>query len=163
MSDARNDPARHVDLVEIHLGSGGTARVKPEDAFTHERFLSTLRERFGEHARNWAFACPNCGDVATGLDFRAALADHPRTRRDGEPVIASDIMGQQCIGRTLGALTKGEYTGRGCDWAAGGLFSGPIYVELPPTGEESEPRWVPSFRIAPANAVSDRDTLEGAG
>lgn len=149
MSDARNDPARHVDLVEIHLGSGGRVRAKPEDVFTQERFLSTLRERFGKRARDWAFICPNCGDVATGTDFKAALKAHPHTRRDGEPVIPSDIMGQQCIGRILGActgVTHTAYTGRGCDWAAGGLFSGPIYVELP----DPEPHWVPSFRIAPA-------------
>lgn len=164
MSEAQNDPERHVDLAEIHLGSGGTIRTKPENLFTHAQFLAALRERFGPSPYDWAFICPNCGDIATGADFRAALEAHPRPWHDEQGkdrlVVASDLLGQQCIGRVLGALSsghqKGSYTGRGCDWAAGGLFSGPTYVELPGS------RWTPSFRIAPANTVSDRDTVEDA-
>lgn len=111
---------------------------------THETFLSTLRVRFGDDPADWAFTCPACGDVATGADFRAALAEHPRKRRTGEPTTASDVLGQECIGRTLGALTRGEYTGRGCDWCAYGLIGGPLGVEL------SDGRVVRSFHIAPA-------------
>ncbi|GAA2107716.1 hypothetical protein GCM10009802_03010 [Streptomyces synnematoformans] len=47
-------------------------------------------------------------------------------------MIASDIVGQECIGRTLGALTRdGKYRGRGCNWVAYGLFPGPWTIKLP--------------------------------
>lgn len=121
------------------------------DTVTHEEFLTTLRERFGESPANWAFVCPQCGDVATGADIRTALADHPRERRKGELVTASDILGQECIGRTLGALTMPAEAweaevragrGRGCDWCAYGLFRGPLIVTMPDGNEMA------AFRIA---------------
>lgn len=119
---------------------------------THAEFLATLTERFGIDAANWAFVCPNCKDIATGADLKAALEEHPRTRRDGSTTSASQILGQECIGRTLGALAwagdqwdrkreAGE--SRGCDWAAYGLFRGPLIVDT----EHGE---IPSFEIAPA-------------
>lgn len=118
------------------------------ETITHAEFLATLRERFGPDPADWAFECPSCGDVATGDDFKAALAEHPRTRR-GEPVNAADILGQECIGRTLGALSREEYHGRGCDWCAYGLIGGPLGVEMP------DGRVVRSFTIAQApEAVS---------
>ena len=129
-----------VDLIEVKLGCGGTVRYLPEHVLTHEQFITTLTERFGESPAEWAFICPNCGDIATGMDFRTALAEHPRGA-----VTASDVMGQQCIGRILGALSgpAGKWKGRGCDWAAGGLFCGPMYVQV-------DDHYVPSFAIAPA-------------
>lgn len=122
---------------------------------THEQFISTLTERFGDSPADWAFVCPSCGDVATGNDFKTALAEHPRAARDGEPFTADRLMGQECIGRTLGALTiarevwdarraAGEV--RGCDWVAFGFIPGPLQVELP------DHRVVRSFEIAPAPA-----------
>jgi hypothetical protein len=101
---------------------------------TQAALVAEATERFGADPLKWAFICPSCKDVANGEDFSKALAEHPRTHnRSGETVIASDIVGQECIGRTLGALTKGrgKYTGRGCDWAAYGLFAGPWQIELP--------------------------------
>jgi hypothetical protein len=104
--------------------------------------------RFGADAMQWAFECPSCGDVASGQDFRDALAAHPRTR-NGEPVRAFEIFGQECIGRTLGALARAAVNGRaagvrGCDWAAYGLISGPWTV-LTPDG-----RRMSSFPLAAA-------------
>ena len=115
------------------------------ETITHETFLATLRERFGESPAAWAFVCPQCADVATGADFRAALKAHPRERR-GEAVTASDLMGQECIGRTLGALTgpAEKWKGRGCDWCAYGLIGGPLGVEMP------DGKVVRSFSIARA-------------
>jgi hypothetical protein len=103
---------------------------------TQDELVAELRARFGEDPMNWAFQCPTCGDIAAAADFRKALPA-------GEP--ASQHLGQICIGRVLGALTKTNtpYKGRGCDWAAGGLFRGPDFVKLPDGTE------VPSFRIAP--------------
>lgn len=139
------------DMVDIDLGPGQHTRVHRDKAFTQEEFLTLLRERFGDSPYDWAFVCPNCGDVATGGDFKAALEEYPKTNRSGNPVTASDILGQQCIGRTLGALTKsGKYTGRGCDWAAGGLFSGPCYVHIE---DGDKPAWVPCFAMAPKKPI----------
>lgn len=103
------------------------------ETISQQELLDRLTERFGPDPTDWAFVCPHCGDVATGGDFRAALADHPRTNRDGSPTTASGIMGQECIGRTLGALSGSadDWAGRGCDWCAYGLFGGPLGVVLP--------------------------------
>lgn len=115
---------------------------------TQDELVAELRQRFGNDPMRWAFQCPSCRDVATSQDFRNALDAHPRQRRDGSPVRASDLLGQECIGRTLGVLQraqpKGGYQGRGCDWTAYGLFRGPWFVVLP-DGEK-----IPSFPIADA-------------
>lgn len=97
---------------------------------TQTELLDLLHERFGDDPMAWAFQCPHCRDIATGQDFRDALAANPRTRDDGTSVTASAILGQECIGRTLGALrgAADEWTGRGCDWTAYGLFHGPVTV-----------------------------------
>ncbi|MBB0232555.1 VVA0879 family protein, partial [Streptomyces calidiresistens] len=50
---------------------------------TQAELLAEARAAFGNDPLTWAFRCPNCGDVATGQDFRHALITHPRTRRDG--------------------------------------------------------------------------------
>lgn len=100
---------------------------------TQAELVAEATERFGADPLKWAFRCPSCGDVANGQDFREALAENPRKHRSGEAFIASDVVGQECIGRTLGALKKGngKYGGRGCDWTAYGLFSGPWEIALP--------------------------------
>lgn len=111
---------------------------------TQAELVTEARTRFGDDPLKWAFQCPSCGDVANGEDFRQALAEHPRTNlRTNEPVIASDIVGQECIGRTLGALSRKNYKGRGCDWAAYGLFAGPWSITLP------SGRTAHSFPLAP--------------
>lgn len=95
---------------------------------TLEELRAEAKRRFGDDPMNWAFVCPRCGDVATGADFREALAAAGSTRP------ASAALGQECIGRTIGALSRdrgGEkYEGRGCDWAAYGLVRGPVIVTL---------------------------------
>lgn len=101
---------------------------------TQAELQETMRERFGDDPKAWAFICPSCGDVATVQDFIAA----------GN----TDRAGQECIGRSLGVLKreqpKGGYQGRGCDWAAYGLIRGPEFVIMP------DGREVPSFAPAPA-------------
>lgn len=112
---------------------------------TQAELVTEARDRFGDDPLTWAFQCPSCGDVANGEDFRQALTEHPRTNlRTNEPVIASDIVGRECIGRTLGALSRKSYKGRGCDWAAYGLFAGPWEITLP------NGRTAHSFPLAPA-------------
>jgi hypothetical protein len=114
---------------------------------TQAELLAEARARFGDDPLKWAFICPSCGDIANGEDFSTALTEHPRKRKDGEPVIASDVVGQECIGRTLGALDKSddEYTGRGCTWTAYGLFCGPWEIALP------NGRTAHGFALAPAS------------
>jgi hypothetical protein len=112
---------------------------------TQAELVAEATERFGDDPIKWAFVCPTCGDIANGEDFREALAANPRKHRSGEAVIASDVVGQECIGRTLGALDKRQnYTGRGCDWAAYGLFGGPWTIALP------DGRSMHAFPLAPA-------------
>ena len=113
---------------------------------TQAELIAEATERFGDDPIKWAFVCPSCGDIANGEDFREALTAHPRKHRTGADVIASDVVGQECIGRTLGALAKGhgKYTGRGCNWAAYGLFGGPWTIALP------DDRSMHCFPLAPA-------------
>lgn len=113
---------------------------------TQAELVAEATERFGDDPIKWAFICPTCGDIANGEDFREALTAKPRKHRSGADVIASDVVGQECIGRTLGALDKGngKYTGRGCDWAAYGLFGGPWTIALP------DGRSMHAFPLAPA-------------
>lgn len=117
--------------------------------YKHAEWLALLKERFGDEPANWAFRCPVCDDVATGQDFKDALQAHPRKRKSGEAIVASDRLGQECIGRSLGALERPRsvadarnWSGRGCDWTAYGLFSGPDFVEW----DEGKER--PCFPIA---------------
>jgi hypothetical protein len=96
------------------------------DEFRHADWLDELRRRFGDSPSGWAFTCPHCGDVATGADFKAALEANPVPGRT-----ASSYLGQSCIGRVLGALREKrqqDWTGRGCDWTASGLFRGPVRI-----------------------------------
>lgn len=96
---------------------------------TQDELVAEARARFGD-------------DIANAQDFIDAKADPNR-------------VGQECIGRSLGALAK-DATGtdgrshakRGCDWAAYGLFRGPWFVTIPDS--EGGTRDVASFPLAPA-------------
>ncbi|MET7944421.1 VVA0879 family protein [Streptomyces sp. NPDC005302] len=115
--------------------------------------------RFGDDPLHWAFQCPTCKDIATGDDFKAVLDDNrtaEQPKRRGRPVIWSDVLGRECIGRYLGAL-KGGSSPRGCNWAAFGLFSGPWFVTMPDSD-----RHAPSFALAPKPAVAPASAGAGA-
>lgn len=104
---------------------------------TQAELMAEAKERFGDDWLTWAFECPRCGDIASFADFKAAGAQ-------------ASACGQECLGRTLGALTKnGKYEGRGCNWAAYGLFHGPWEVVLPADDKHPE-RTVWSFPLADA-------------
>jgi len=107
---------------------------------TQDELVAELRSRFGDDPKQWAFICPRCGDIARSGDFTDAL------KAAGLEGFGSDHLGQICVGRLLGALDKTPepYAGRGCDWAAFGLFHGPEFVILPDGRER------PCFAIAPA-------------
>ena len=84
---------------------------------TQQELEDEARARFGDDPWKWAFECPRCGDVATAGDF-------PEGERDR--------LGRECVGRALGILKKNQvYKGRGCDWAAFGLFRGPWEIIMP--------------------------------
>jgi hypothetical protein len=114
---------------------------------TQDELVAELKRRFGDDPMDWAFRCPSCGDVANGRDFKAALAASPDEKLSKST--ASEHLGQICIGRLLGALRKDQkrYAGRGCDWAAFGLFRGPEFV-VAPDGHE-----IACFAIAPGKAT----------
>lgn len=105
-----------------------TAQVQPR-TLTHTEFLAEAKERFGGDTLDIAFQCPACGDVAS-------LRDFPADRRERA--------GQECIGRTLGALDTIGYDGRGCCWTAYGLIGGPWTVTM------TDGRAVSSFPFAEA-------------
>lgn len=111
--------------------------VKEKTRWTQAELCAEAERRFGVNPLDWAFKCPSCGDVATAREFKEAGAEPER-------------IGQECIGRWLGALDGPKPTtdggrslaSRGCDWAAYGLFRGPWLIELP-NGKTAS-----SFRLA---------------
>lgn len=128
---------------------------------TQQEFREELVQRFGTDWRDWAFVCPHCGDVATGGDFDRELRV-AGLAVDGERSGAERYLGQQCIGRVMGALsmsaehwdkTAGK---RGCDWCAFGLFRGPDVVVLPDGTE------IYSFKMADV-MLTDESKGEGEG
>jgi hypothetical protein len=111
------------------------ARASIPRALTDEDEAVTVEAmaRFGDDLRAWAFVCPSCGDIADGRDFSEALAATPRMN-DGRLLDASDLLGKECIGRTLGALkTAEDKPKRGCGHAAYGLLA---------STPDGCPRWV---------------------
>lgn len=113
---------------------------------TQEELLSEAIERFGSDAMGFKFQCPHCGDVASIGEFRENGIDPGRA-------------GQDCIGRHLGALDKTKHRsaeayrkagGRGCDWAAYGLFRGPWEIVVPAEADKPE-RSIWGFPLAAAS------------
>jgi len=103
--------------------------------FTHAEFLDEAKRRFGQDPLDIAFICPACGDVAALREFT------PDNRGRA---------GQECIGRSLGALSDPQWTGRGCNFAAYGLIPGPWAIVM------DDGREVRSFPLA------DRKTAQEA-
>ena len=75
-------------------------------------------ELFGPDKEGWIFVCPQCGSE---MSIARARAEFPALKGSGwNP-------SSECIGRYL--------PGVGCDWAAYGLFRGPLFVDI---GDGSE-------------------------
>ena len=97
----------------------GTPVTGQHRKLTQAELVDEAAAAFGDDPRGWAFRCPRCGDVATIGDFAAGDTD--------------GLVGQECIGRSLGALDgpTDAWTGRGCNWTAYGLFPGPWEIVMP--------------------------------
>lgn len=74
-------------------------------------------ELFGPDMEKWRFVCPNCGKERSAESVRSDLAESLPVLRAGQYAVE-----QECIGRHLPA--------EGCNWAAYGLFRGPVIVDL---------------------------------
>lgn len=94
--------------------------------YTLDEWRAEAVRRFGENRDDWKFVCAGCGHVQSVGDFRKL-----------QPVVTKDISQaayQECIGRYIGGkiwmdMKAGE-TGP-CNYAAYGLFHGPIDVTMP--------------------------------
>lgn len=84
---------------------------------TRDELIDLARQRFGDNPESWAFMCPKCTDVAVIQDFRDA----------GAP---PEVLGEECVGRYLGALLDDNYSGRGCGWCAFDEYTGPWIIKL---------------------------------
>jgi hypothetical protein len=83
---------------------------------TREEWEAKGRELFGEDQSKWRFVCPACGREASMASTRDDHVDAlPRLRERNYRIE------QECIGRHL--------PGVGCNWAAYGLFRGPLFVD----------------------------------
>lgn len=110
---------------------------------TQAELMDEAKRRFGTDPLQWAFKCPNCGDVATLGDFQQVGIDAGRA-------------GQECIGRHLGTLQRPpgtdpkEYASRGCDWSAYGLIPGPWEIVLSADDDSQPERSLWAFPLAEA-------------
>lgn len=117
--------------------------ASPQNAYreiTIDELIAEATARFGADPHDWAFVCPNCGDVATARDFEAIGAD-------------SSSIGQECIGRHFGVLhfATRRAEDRGCSWVAYGILLGPWDVVAPAKDGQPERRlWVFPLADAPA-------------
>jgi hypothetical protein len=69
----------------------------------YDNWIKSLKEKFGEDAKNWKFKCPNCEGIQSAQDFIDSGAKE-----------SADNVYYNCIGRYV--------EGKGCDWTLGGLF-----------------------------------------
>jgi hypothetical protein len=84
---------------------------------THAEWLAEAIRRFGPDPLGYTFVCPSCGDEAAVRDWPPQM----RTRA-----------GQECIGVALLDVSgEREWIGRGCQWRAYGLISGPWEITMP--------------------------------
>lgn len=79
---------------------------------------------FGEDTDAWVFRCPNCGNE---MSVARARAEFPELKGRGW------VPYQECIGRYIDVpaaqvICEGRITSQRCDWAAYGLFRGPVIV-----------------------------------
>ena len=93
-------------------------------SYTVEEWRAEGTRLFGKDPENWRFKCPSCGNIATGQEFKDAGQD-------------PDSMYCECIGRHV--------KGKGCNWAAYGLFdicnvhvNGAPVFEFAPIEEEAD-------------------------
>lgn len=68
-----------------------------------DKWLSILKEQFGEDPLNWKFVCPSCGHIQSLADFKE-IGVEPQNAYIN------------CIGRY-------KKDAGGCDWSINGLFS----------------------------------------
>lgn len=100
-----------------------TYTTATENVVAYTDWKADGERRFGQDIRDWRFTCPNCGDTAAVREF---------------PEECRQAAGVECIGRSV--------PGRGCNWAAGGLFAGPLWVLR--TVADDEVQAIPGFRFA---------------
>ena len=114
----------------ISLGKGRTYTFEDEKVVMYESVDAWKEEgkrRFGEDIKKWRFKCPMCGHVAAVQDFIDAGAKDP-----------GNSAYEECIGRYTGAGTPTEENrGKGCNWAAYGLFGIPKGGAIVLTGEDT--------------------------
>ena len=81
---------------------------------TRDEWLAEGERLFGKDVEKWRVRCPMCGKVSTVKEFKDAGASGP------------DCAFVECIGRYTGKGTPPEKPdGKGCNWAAYGLFGIP--------------------------------------
>jgi hypothetical protein len=80
---------------------------------TLEQWEAKGRELFGDDKSKWRFVCPSCGNV---MSIEKAKAEFTMLQGRGWRPEA------ECVGRYLDDV--------GCDWAAYGLFRGPLIVKV---------------------------------
>jgi hypothetical protein len=133
-------PAKTAAAVPA-TGSGTRRRPVAVREMTQAELAVEAWCRFGDDPMQWAFACPNCGDVATAAEF-------PRDKRSR--------VGQECLGRYLAAVKPNDEPGapdetpetgteqnddatgpapapavRGCEWTAYEPIPAPWRITMP--------------------------------
>lgn len=77
--------------------------LNSEKIIEYDKWISELKEKFGDDSKSWSFKCPSCGNNQTIQMFIDNKIESPEKN-----------VYYNCIGRYV--------TGIGCDWTLGGLF-----------------------------------------
>lgn len=88
---------------------------------TSKEWQEEMKKRFPKGSDTVTFVCPSCKNEASVADFI-------------EEGLPPDLAPQQCLSRTIDS--------KRCDWAAYGLFRGPVII-IAPDGKE-----LPVFEFA---------------
>jgi len=83
---------------------------------SREEWESKGRDLFGADQATWRFACPACKREMSIERVRSEFGEHLPRLREGDFRVE-----QECLGRYVPTL--------GCDWAAYGLFQGPLSID----------------------------------
>ena len=101
--------------------------------FTKAEWLKEGERLFGKDVDKWRVRCPMCGKVTELSEYRAAGAEGP------------DCAFVECIGRYTGQGSPDKATGKGCNWAAYGLFGIPSDDKYKITFEDGHEKYIFPF------------------
>lgn len=90
---------------------------------TRDEYYKLGKELFGEDMSKWEFVCPSCGNIQSAASVREQM-------KKGIPSLRFGMFEEGDMINPAEACYA-----ENCNWAANGLFSGPLLITMDPTKE----------------------------